>query len=177
MALEKWNIDVVHSTIGFTVRHLMVSKVHGLFTKWNGTFEFDEQNPTRSRVEVEIDLKSVDTREPQRDGHLKSGDFFEVEKYPTMTFKSTAVETASKDHFKVTGDLSLRGVTRPVVLDVEYAGRSTHPQMGERAGFSAHASISRKDYGMAFNQVLDAGGVMLSDKVDINIEIEATKAA
>jgi polyisoprenoid-binding protein YceI len=176
MALEKWNIDVVHSTIGFTVRHLMVSKVHGLFTKWNGTFDFDEQNPANSHVAVQIELSSIDTREPQRDAHLKSGDFFEVEKFPQMTFKSTSV-AGSKDHFKVTGDLTLRGVTKPVVLDVEYAGRATHPQMGERAGFSAHGSINRKDFGIVFNQVLDTGGVALSEKVDINIEIEATKGS
>jgi polyisoprenoid-binding protein YceI len=176
MALEKWNIDVVHSTVGFTVRHLMVTKVHGLFTKWKGALEFDEQTPARSKVEVEIEVNSVDTREPQRDAHLRSGDFFEAEKFPLMTFKSTAVESGAKDHFKVTGDLSLRGVTKPVVLEVEYSGRATHPQMGERAGFSAHTSINRKDFGVNFNQVLDQGGLALSEKVDINIEIEATKA-
>jgi polyisoprenoid-binding protein YceI len=177
MALEKWNIDVVHSTIGFTVRHLMVSKVHGFFTKWKGSLAFDEKNPSSSHAEVEIDVASVDTREPQRDAHLKSGDFFEVEKHPKMTFKTTAVESGKDGHFNVTGDLTLRGVTKSVVLDVEYGGRSTHPQMGERAGFSAHTSINRKDFGVAFNQVLDNGGVALSDKVDINLEIEATKAA
>jgi polyisoprenoid-binding protein YceI len=177
MALEKWNIDVVHSTIGFTVRHLMVSKVHGYFTKWNGSLEFDEQNPGSSHAEVKIDMSSVDTREPQRDAHLKAGDFFEVEKHPEMTFKSTGVERGSNDHFKVTGDLTLRGVTKSVVLDVEYGGRAKHPQMGERVGFSAHTSINRKDFGVNFNQVLDNGGVALSDKVDINIELEATKAA
>jgi polyisoprenoid-binding protein YceI len=176
MAAQKWNIDVVHSTVGFTVRHLMVSKVHGLFTKWNGTFSFDEENPAASHVEVQIEVASVDTREPQRDGHLRTGDFFEAEKFPHMTFKSTSVE-GKKDHFKVTGDLTLRGVTKPVVLDVEYAGRTVHPQMGERAGFSAHTSINRKDFGVSFNQVLDAGGVAISEKVDINIEVEATKAA
>jgi polyisoprenoid-binding protein YceI len=177
MALEKWNIDVVHSTIGFTVRHLMVSKVHGFFTKWNGSLEFDEKNPASSHAEVQIDVASVDTREPQRDAHLKSGDFFEVEKHPQMTFKSTAVERGKDGHFKVTGDLTLRGVTKPVVLDVEYGGRSKHPQMGERVGFSASTSINRKDFGVSFNQVLDNGGVALSDKVDITLEIEATKAA
>jgi polyisoprenoid-binding protein YceI len=176
MALEKWNIDVVHSTVGFTVRHLMVSKVHGLFTKWSGTFAFDEQNLGASHVSVQIEVASVDTREPQRDSHLRSGDFFEAEKFPHMTFKSTKVEGSGKE-FKVTGDLSLRGVTKSVVLDVEYAGRQNHPQMGERAGFSAHASINRKDFGVNFNQVLDAGGLALSEKVDINIEVEATKAA
>jgi polyisoprenoid-binding protein YceI len=176
MSLENWNVDVVHSTVGFTVRHLMVSKVHGLFTKWNGTFAFDEANPSASHVEVQIDVSSVDTREPQRDAHLRTGDFFEVEKFPHLTFKSTSVE-GSGNQFKVNGDLTLRGVTKPVVLDVEYAGRSKHPQMGERAGFSAHTSINRKDFGVSFNQVLDNGGLALSEKVDINIEVEATRAA
>ena len=127
MALENWNIDVVHSTVGFTVRHLMVSKVHGFFTKWNGKLAFDEQNPSASHAEAQIEVASVDTREPQRDGHLRTGDFFEAEKYPHMTFKSTAVERVSAEKFKVTGDLTLRGVTKPVVLDVEYGGRSKHP--------------------------------------------------
>jgi polyisoprenoid-binding protein YceI len=176
MALENWNIDVVHSTVGFTVRHLMVSKVHGLFTKWSGSFAFDETNPAASHVEVTIEVASVDTREPQRDAHLRSGDFFEVEKFPHMTFKSTSV-AGSKNAFKVTGDLTLRGVTKPVVLDVEYSGRVKHPQMGERVGFSAHTSINRKDFGVSFNQVLDTGGLAVSEKVDINLEVEATKAS
>ncbi len=176
MALENWNIDVVHSTVGFTVRHLMVSKVHGLFTKWSGTFAFDENDLAASHVEVTIDVASVDTREPQRDAHLRTGDFFEAEKFPQMTFKSTSV-AGSKNQFKVTGDLTLRGVTKPVVLDVEYSGRMKHERMGERVGFSAHTSINRRDFGVSFNQVLDAGGVAISDKVDVNIEVEATKAA
>jgi len=175
MALENWNIDTVHSTVGFTVRHLMVSKVHGLFTKWKGTLAFDEANVAASQVEVTIDVASVDTREPQRDAHLRSGDFFEAEKFPQMTFKSTKVQ-GTKAAFKVTGDLTLRGVTKSVVLDVEYAGRTVHPQLGERAGFSAHTSINRKDFGVTYNQVLEAGGLALSEKVDIAIEIEATKA-
>jgi polyisoprenoid-binding protein YceI len=175
MALENWNIDTVHSTVGFTVRHLMVSKVHGLFTKWKGTLAFDEANVAASQVEVTIDVASVDTREPQRDAHLRSGDFFEAEKFPQMTFKSTKVQ-GTKAAFKVTGDLTLRGVTKSVVLDVEYAGRTVHPQLGERAGFSAHTSINRKDFGVTYNQVLEAGGLALSEKVDIVIEIEATKA-
>ena len=176
MAIENWNIDVVHSTVGFTVRHLMVSKVHGLFTKWSGSFAFDEANLAASRVEVQIEVASVDTRDPQRDAHLRTGDFFEAEKFPHMTFKSTSV-AGSKSEFKVTGDLTLRGVTKTVVLDVEYAGHTQHPQMGKRAGFSAHTSINRKDFGVSFNQVLEAGGVALSEKVDINIDVEANKAA
>jgi polyisoprenoid-binding protein YceI len=136
---------------------------------------FDEANVAASQVEVTIDVASVDTREPQRDAHLRSGDFFEAERFPQITFKSTKVQ-GTKATFKVTGDLTLRGVTKSVVLDVEYAGRSVHPQMGERAGFSAHTSINRKDFGVTYNQVLEAGGLALSEKVDIAIEIEATKA-
>jgi polyisoprenoid-binding protein YceI len=177
MALEKWNIDVVHSTIGFTVRHLMVSKVHGYFTKWDGSLEFDEQSPSSSRAEVQIDVASVDTREPQRDAHLRTGDFFEAEKHPKIAFKSTGFDREGSGKFKLKGDLTLRGVTRPVVLDVEYGGRQKHPQMGERVGFSAHTVLNRKDFGVNFNQVLDNGGFALSDKVDVNIEIEATKTA
>lgn len=176
MALQNWNLDTVHSTIGFTVRHLMVSKVRGYFTKWSGSAKFDPENPTASSVEASIDVASIDTREAQRDGHLKSGDFFDVEKHPKMTFKSTKVEKASGDHYKLTGDLTIRGVTKPVTLDVEYAGTTKHPQFGERAGFSAKTSIDRKDFGMTFNQALDTGGVLLSDKVDIELEIQATKA-
>jgi len=175
MALENWNIDVVHSTVGFSVRHLLVSKVHGFFNKWTGSFAFDEQSPANSRVEVTIDAASVDTREPQRDTHLRSGDFFETEKHPQIVFKSTGVEAANGG-YKVLGDLTFHGVTRPVTLDVELGGRITHPQMGERVGFSGKTSINRKDFGVSFNQVLDTGGLALAEKVDINIEIEATRA-
>ena len=175
MALENWNIDVTHSTVGFTVRHLMVSKVHGQFTKWKGTFAFDETNVASSHVEVEIEVASVDTRDAQRDGHLRTGDFFDGEKFPLITFKSTSV-SGEKGSFKVAGDLTLRGVTKPVVLDVEYAGRAKHPQAGERVGFSAQTSINRKDFGVAFNLVLEAGGVAISDKVDIQLEVQGSLA-
>jgi polyisoprenoid-binding protein YceI len=175
MALENWNIDVVHSSVGFTVRHLLVSKVHGAFTKWSGKFSFDEANPAASHVEVSIDVASVNTRDEKRDAHLRSADFFDAEKFPQMTFASTAVER-SGEHFKVTGDLALHGVVKPIVIEVEFAGRMTHPQMGERAGFSARAHLNRKDFGVTFNQVLDNGGLALGEKVDISIEVEATKA-
>ncbi|WP_394831209.1 YceI family protein [Pendulispora rubella] len=177
MAIEKWNIDVAHSTVGFSVRHLMVSKVHGFFTQWTGSLEFDEQNPAQSKVEVSIDAASVDTREPQRDAHLRTGDFFEVEKHPRIVFTSTHVEPSSNGTYKVAGDLTLRGVTRPVILDVEFGGRINHPQMGERIGFSGKTIINRKDFGVSFNQVLDTGGLGLGEKVEIGLEIEATRAA
>jgi polyisoprenoid-binding protein YceI len=175
MALSRWNFDTVHSHVSFWVRHLMVSKVHGQFTKWSGQLAFDEENPSASHAEATIDASSIDTREPQRDGHLRSGDFFDVEMYPTIEFRSTMVERAGA-HFKVTGDLTIHGVKKPVTLDVEYAGRAKHPQMGERIGFSAKTSINRKDFGLIWNQVLEAGGIAVGENIEIQIEIEASKA-
>jgi polyisoprenoid-binding protein YceI len=177
MAIENWNLDTMHSSVNFWVRHLMVSKVHGRFSKWTGSLSFDDKDPSQSKVKVEIDASSIDTREPQRDTHLKSADFFDVEKYPTLTFVSTKVEKTGDETFKVTGDLTMHGATHPVTLDVEYGGRSKHPQMGERVGFSAKGHLNRKDWGITYNQILDAGGVALSEKVELHLEIEATKAA
>jgi len=176
MAAENWIFDTVHSSVNFWVRHLMVSKVHGRFAKWSGSFVFDEQAPQNSRVEVEIDASSIDTKDPQRDGHLRSADFFDVEKYPTLKFVSTKVEKTGDSEFKLSGDLTMHGATKPVTVDVEYGGRAKHPQMGERVGFSARGAINRKDWGLTYNQVLDAGGLALSDKIELHFEIEATKA-
>src|SRR5581483_5356034 len=161
MGQPKWDIDTAHSSVGFSVRHLLVSKVRGAFTKWSGSLSFDESAPHESRVEVTIDAASVDTHEPKRDEHLRSGDFLDVARFPALTFKSTRVEAAGKGRFRVTGDLTLQGVTREVVLDVEDAGRVKDPWGGERAGFSATAAIDRKEFGIVFNQVLDAGGLAL----------------
>jgi polyisoprenoid-binding protein YceI len=175
MALVKWDFDYVHSSIDFTVRHLLVSKVRGRFTKWTGSMQLDEQNLAASHVEVEIDMASVDTNEPARDTHLRSGDFFEVEKHPKMTFKSKRVEAKGADHLSVTGDLTLRGVTKEVVLDVERGGVVEKDPWGKRrAGFTAKTTINRKDYGVSFNQTLDQGGLALAEDVPITLEIEAT---
>jgi polyisoprenoid-binding protein YceI len=177
MALVKWNFDYAHSGIDFTVRHLLVSKVRGRFTKWSGKLEIDEADYSKSHCEVEIDLASVDTHEAQRDAHLRSGDFFEVEKHPTMTFKSTSVLAKSANHLAITGDLTLRGVSKPVVLEVEHPGIVAKDPWGKRrAGFTATATINRKEFGVSFNQVLDQGGLALSEEVAITIEIEATAA-
>lgn len=177
MAIEHWDFDVIHSNLGFVVRHLMVSKVHGKFSAWRGSLEFDDQNPTAAKIAVEIDVASINTEQEQRDAHLRSGDFFEAEAHPKITFTSTAIAAAGDGKFKLTGDLSMRGVTKSVTLDVEYAGRIKHPQMGERAGFSAHGSINRKDWGVSYNQILEAGGLALSEKVDLVLEIEVVKKA
>jgi polyisoprenoid-binding protein YceI len=178
MALVKWELDHAHSSVDFTVRHLLVSKVRGRFTKWTGELNIDEQDLTRSRVDVEIDVASVDTHEAQRDAHLRSGDFFEADKHPRIVFKSKRVEEKGKDHLAVTGDLTIRGATHEVVLDVERGGVIAKDPWGKRrAGFTATAKINRKDFGVNFNQVLDQGGLALGEEVAITIEIEATTAA
>jgi len=176
MAIENWNFDPVHSEIGFSVRHLMISKVRGHFAKWSGTLAVDEANSQNSHVSVEIDAASISTKEDQRDNHLRSADFLDAENYPVIKFESTRVEKTGDSNFKVTGDLTIRGVTKPVVLDVEYAGRSKDPWGGERAGFTAKTSIERKNYGLAWNMALETGGVLVGDKVEINLEIEVVKA-
>lgn len=176
MAIERWDFDLVHSSINFWVRHMMVSKVHGRFTKWAGTIETDETEPAKSRVEVHVDASSIETREPQRDGHLRSPDFLDAEKHPEVVFKSRGVEPTGDKRFQVKGDLTIRGTTLPVVLDVEYAGRVKDPWGGERAGFSAHTSLDRKDFGLTWNQMLEAGGILVGDKVEIDVEVEAVKS-
>lgn len=176
MTTSAWDFDLSHSSLNFHVRHLMVSKVHGRFTTWTGTLELDETDLTKSRLEVTIDAASVDTKEPKRDDHLRSADFFEVEKFPHLTFKSTKVEKAGDD-YKVTGDLTIRGITKSVTLDVEGGDTVKDPWGGTRTGFSAKTSISRKDFGLTWNVALEAGGFVVGDKIDITLEIEAIKKA
>ena len=175
MATEKFDIDISHSSVGFTVRHLVISKVHGQFTKWSGSIDLDTANFAASKVEVSIETASIDTREPQRDTHLRSADFFDAEKHPHLTFKSTKVEAKGND-LKVYGDLSLHGVTKQVVLEGEYSGRGKDPWGGDRVGFSAKTRIDRKDFGLVWNQALEAGGVLVGENIDITLEIEAKKA-
>jgi polyisoprenoid-binding protein YceI len=175
MALEKWNFDAVHSHVGFSVRHLMISKVNGHFKVWSGTLVTDEPSHDASSVEVEIDAASIDTKEPQRDEHLRSPDFLDAANYPKITFKSSKVTKVEDDRFNVAGILTIRGVAKEVVLDTEFAGRQKDPWGGERSGFSAKTSIDRQDYGLAFNTPLEGGGVLVGDKVNIVLEIEVTK--
>ncbi len=176
MAKETWKFDPSHSNVGFSARHLMVAKVRGHFSSWNGTLEIDEENPAASHVEVSIDAASIDTKEADRDKHLKSADFLNVDEFPHITFKSTKVERKGKTDLLVSGDLTIHGTTHPVTLDVEYAGRAKDPWGGERAGFSATTSINRKDFGLVWNVALETGGFLVGDKIDIVLEIEAIKA-
>jgi polyisoprenoid-binding protein YceI len=177
MAVETWQIDPVHSHIHFSIRHFVISKIHGRFTKWGGTVQFDEHVPANSKVEVSIEAASIDTNDPKRDGHLKTPDFFDTERYPHITFVSTKAEAAGGDHYRVTGDLTMRGVTHPVAFDVEYGGSVKDPWGNNRGGFSIKGSIERKDFGLAFNQVLEGGGLALGEKVDFAIDLEAVKTA
>ncbi len=174
---SEWQFDLQHSGISFMVRHLLVAKVRGRFTRWSGTLRFDDKNPAASSVQVRIDASSVDTSEAQRDAHLRSPDFLDVANHPHMTFASTKVERTSDTTYKVNGDLTIRGVTRPVTLDVEYGGALRDPRGNERAGFTARATVDRKEFGITFNQVLDHGGLALGEQVAIEIDIEATKVA
>src|SRR5579884_1464308 len=143
-----WEIDTAHSSVGFAVKHMMVSTVRGSFKKFEGTIHLDEQNPAASQVDVTVDVNSIDTGDERRDGHLKSPDFFDAATYPTMTFKSTKVEKLSDEKFRITGDLTIRGTTRQVTLDVELTGETRDMQGQRRAGFEVTGSISRKEFGL-----------------------------
>jgi polyisoprenoid-binding protein YceI len=175
MAFEKWEIDSSHSGIHFSVRHMVVAKVRGQFARWSGSVLAEDGDLARAKAEVIIDASSIETGVADRDKHLKSPDFFDVARFPEMTFMSKRVEKQTDEALRVTGDLMIRGVTREVVLDVEYAGRTKDPWGNERAGFTATTTIDRKDFGLTWNQVLEAGGVMVGDRITIEIEVEAVK--
>jgi polyisoprenoid-binding protein YceI len=173
---DSWNIDAAHSQITFTVRHMVFAKVRGKFGKWTGTLQLDPADLGKSQVEVTIDAGSVDTSDAQRDGHLKSPDFFDVAKFPALTFKSKSVQTRGADKARITGDLTLHGVTKEIALDAELSGRGKDPWGNERVGFSATAAVDRTEFGLNFNQVLETGGVLVGNKVDIDIDLQAIKA-
>lgn len=168
-----WQIDASHSRVGFAVKHMMVSTVKGQFNTFSGTVNIDEANPANSWVEAEIDAASIDTRDAGRDGHLRTADFLDVEKFPKITFKSTKVESTGGSEYNVTGDLTLHGVTKPVVLKAEYSGTIKDPYGLKRAGFEAHTKISRKEFGIAMNPLLETGGAVISDEVKIDLDLEA----
>ncbi len=170
-----WQIDTAHSAVHFTVRHMMISNVRGEFQRLSGTVNLDEEHPENTTVEVRIDAASINTREAQRDGHLRSPDFLDVEKYPYVVFKSTRVERTGEKSARLHGDLTIRDVTRPVVLNVEHTGILTNPWGNLSAGFEANTRINRKDWGLTWNQALEAGGVLVGDEIKVNIELELVK--
>ncbi len=169
---KTYALDPAHTTAEFVVRHLMITKVRGRFTGVSGTIEVPEGSNVPASVDVTIDAASIDTREAQRDGHLKSPDFLEVETFPAIAFKSTGTH-GSGDAFKVLGDLTIHGVTRPVILDTTFEGRSGDPWGNDRIGYEAHTKISRKDFGLEWNQALETGGVVVGDEVKIELNVEA----
>jgi polyisoprenoid-binding protein YceI len=176
MSQITYTIDPVHSTAGFKVRHLMVSWVRGEFSNLKGTVVFDSENPANSSVNATIDVTTVTTREEQRDTHLKSADFFDVERFPTIAFVSSRVE-GSGGEYKVLGDLTIHGVTKPVILDVEGpAPEAKDPWGNMKSGASGATKISRKDFGMEFNMALDTGGVLVGDEVTIHLELELLRS-
>jgi polyisoprenoid-binding protein YceI len=171
-----WSIDPDHSNVGFKVRHLMVSNVKGSFDKYTGTVELNDKDITKSKVNVAIDTASVNTNVQKRDEHLRSADFFDVAKYPAMTFVSKKVAKAGKDRLKITGDLTLHGVTRQVVLDVDgLSTESKDPWGNIRRGATASTKINRKDFGLVWNAALETGGVTVGEEVAITMEIELIK--
>jgi polyisoprenoid-binding protein YceI len=168
-----WTIDPEHSNVGFKVRHLMVSNVKGQFDKHTGTVDIDDKDITKSKVEVSIDTNSINTNVQKRDEHLRSADFFDVAKYPTMTFVSKKVEKAGKGKLKITGDLTLHGVTHQVVLDAEPLSKESKDPWGNiRRGTVATTKIDRKDFGLIWNKGLETGGVLVGDEITITLEIE-----
>ena len=176
-ATSTWNIDPVHSVAEFKVKHMMISNVKGQFTGIQGTLSHSEKSPTESRVDVTIDAASVNTRDPQRDAHLKSADFFDAEKFPTLTFKSTKVSRVGDGELSVAGDLTIHGITRPVVFDVEGpTPPAKDPWGNSRMGVSATTKINRKDFGLTWNAALETGGILVGEEVTITLDIQFIKA-
>jgi len=173
---DTWQIDPAHTNVEFSVRHMMISNVKGQFQKTTGTITTSSTDPASAKVDATIDATSINTRVDKRDAHLKSPAFLDVDKFPTITFQSTKVEADGPGKWKVTGDLTLHGVTKPVVLEVEGTGKPISDPMGNtRAGASATTTIKRSDFGLTWNQPLEAGGVMVGDEVAISIDVEAIK--
>jgi polyisoprenoid-binding protein YceI len=178
MATERWEIDSSHSGIHFSVRHLVIAKVRGQFSRWTGTLQVPaDRDFSKASLDVVIDASSIETGVADRDAHLRSADFFDAEKFPELTFKSTAVQKAADDRLSVKGQLTIKGVTRDVTLDVDVHGFARDPWGNERAAFTAKTHVDRKEFGLTWNQALETGGVMVGDRIDIEIEIEAVRQA
>ncbi|MEU6444572.1 YceI family protein [Streptomyces sp. NPDC047046] len=172
-----YTIDPVHSALGFSARHAMVTNVKGSFKDFEGTLHLDGADPSRSSASLDVKLDSVDTGAPDRDGHLKSADFFDVENHPLMTFRSTSAEALGGDEYRITGDLTIHGTTKPLTIDLEFNGSAKDPFGNERVGFEGKAEILRSEWGLTYNAALETGGVLVSDKIKLTLEISAIKNA
>jgi polyisoprenoid-binding protein YceI len=173
----RYTIDPVHSRIGFVARHAMITKVRGSFNEFTGSGYFDVDKPENSHLEVTIDASSIDTRNADRDAHLRSNDFFDMDTHPQIKFSSTAVEKVDDDTFRVTGDLTLKGVTKPVTIDFDYGGTATDPFGNHRLGLDGKATVNRKEWGLTWNAPLETGGVMIGEKVTLEFEVSAIREA
>lgn len=173
--MAKYTIDAAHSDIAFKVKHLMISTASGHFKKFDATLEVDEEDLANAKVTFEADVDSIDTKHADRDAHLKSDDFFNAEEYPKVTFRSTKIEKVSNDEFKMSGDLTIRDVTKPIELKVEYNGKTTDPWGKERMGFEVTGKINRKEYGLKWSAVTEAGGLVLADDVKLSMNVEMIK--
>jgi len=170
-----YTLDLAHTRLGFSARHAMVSKVKGAFNEFVGEGYIDEEEPANSHFEITIKVASIDTRNPDRDNHLRTNDFLAMEQYPEITFHTTQIEPVDETHYKVTGDLTIRGVSKPVTIDFEYMGSQLDPWGNLRLGFEGGTTINRKDWGVNWNVALEAGGFMVSEKVNLEFDVEAVK--
>jgi polyisoprenoid-binding protein YceI len=168
-------IDASHSRIGFVARHAMVTKVRGSFNEFEGTGYFDADQPANSHLELVIKAASIDTRNADRDGHLRGNDFFDMDEYPKITFRSTSVEQTGHAEYRVTGDLTIKGITKPVSVDFDYTGAVVDPWGNQRIGLEGNTTINRKDWGVSWNAALEAGGVLVSEKVTLEFEVSAVR--
>ncbi|MEU9049699.1 YceI family protein [Streptomyces sp. NPDC048384] len=173
----EYTIDAAHSTIGFTVRHAMVTNVKGKFLDFSGSLQLDGADPSASKASIDVKMDSIDTGSADRDGHLKSADFFKIEEFPTMTFRSTKAESLGGDDYRITGDLEILGTTKPITIDLEFNGAAKDPFGNERVGFEGKAEILRSEWGLTWNAALETGGVLVSDKIKLNFDISAIKNA
>ncbi|MEV3914208.1 MULTISPECIES: YceI family protein [Streptomyces] len=172
-----YTIDASHSTIGFTVRHAMVTNVKGKFNEFSGTLHLDGGDPSASTASIDVKMDSIDTGSADRDGHLKSADFFKIEEFPTMTFRSTKAEALGDEDYRITGDLTVLGTTKPLTIDLEFNGAAKDPFGNERVGFEGKAEIKRSEWGLTWNAALETGGVLISDKIKLSFDISAIKNA
>ncbi|MFI8535904.1 polyisoprenoid-binding protein YceI [Streptomyces sp. TLI_55] len=172
-----YTIDASHSTIGFTVRHAMVTNVKGKFDEFSGSLHLDGADPSASTASIDVKMESIDTGSADRDGHLKSADFFKIDEFPTMTFRSTKAEALGDEDYRITGDLEILGTTRPITIDLEFNGAAKDPFGNERVGFEGKAEIKRSDWGLTWNAALETGGVLVSDKIKLHFDISAIKNA
>lgn len=171
-----YDLDAAHSRLGFVARHVMVTKVRGSFHEFAGSFDLDASNWSASAAQVTIQVASIDTGSEQRDGHLRTNDFFDAPNHPLITFTSTRVEQTAEDTFAVTGDLTIKGITRPVTVDFAYTGSAVDPYGNTRVGFEGSSTIDRTDFGITFNAPLESGGVLVSNKITLEFDISAIKA-